>query len=88
MTLIHSLLLQVINALMQLCFHSFLKKNPVQLLNGSAQENVFHVLFRSPNVLKAQFLGDFDLFLEDTYLLSREHILLCGLKFHLDKQDS
>ena len=54
----------------------------------ASQEVIFHVLYRHPSVLKAQFLDDFGLFLEGVALSSSKHILLGDLNFHLDKQDS
>ena len=65
-------------------FHSF-ESISVKLSTSSAQEVVFHVLYRPPRVLKAEFLDDFWLFLEGTALSSSENILLGDLNFHLNK---
>ena len=59
----------------------------IQLSMGNTKDIIFYTLYRPPNVSKANFIGEFSIFVECSALTCWENIILGDLNLHLDKQD-
>ena len=53
---------------------------------GNTQDIIIHTLYK-PNVSKADFIGEFSIFVECATLICCDNIILGDLNLHLDKQD-